>query len=160
MAAAACARTNRLVLFPMLGELREPMRGAVETLVAQRGLENKCLLMGARRPIEPWIAACDILVAPAVNEGLGRTIIEANRCGTPVVASGDGGHLEIITHQETGLIAPADDASAFAAAVVFLLEDPDYARILAKSALETAVPRFSTFTHIRTLLDVYRQLSQ
>ena len=115
--------------------------------------------MGARRPIEPWIAGCDILVAPGVNEGLGRTVIEANLCGTPVIAAADGGHLEIVSHGKTGLLVTPDDPSAFAEAVMLLAENPDYAADLAEAACRSAAERFSLKSHIETMLQLYAEVA-
>lgn len=158
-AARVCRRSKRNFVFPMFGETREPMRDSVEELIAERDLGGKCVLMGPRRPIEPWIAACDILLAPAVNEALGRTVIEANLCGTPVIAAADGGHLEVLTHGETGLLVTADDPSAFADAVILLVENPDYAGKLAAAAFSSAGSRVSLRKHTETLLGLYSEIA-
>ena len=80
------------------------LKHEVTRKIAEHGLASQCVLMGPRFPIEPWIMGCDMLVAPAVNETFGRTLVEAMLCGTPVVAADDGGHKEIIRHGETGTV--------------------------------------------------------
>jgi glycosyltransferase involved in cell wall biosynthesis len=135
------------------------MRDSVQELISERDLIGKCALMGPRRPIEPWIAACDILLAPAVNEALGRTVIEANLCRTPVIAAADGGHLEVLTHGETGLLVTVDDPSAFADAVILLVENPGYAGKLAAAAFSSAGSRVSLKKHTETLLGLYAEIT-
>jgi glycosyltransferase involved in cell wall biosynthesis len=158
MAAKLRQGGNDDFVFPMFGETREPMRSDVQSLISERGLDGRCVLLGARRPIEPWIAGCDILVVPGVNEGLGRTVIEANLCGTPVVAAADGGHLEIVSHGKTGLLVTPDDPSAFAEAVRRLAEKPDYAGELAAAAAWSAASRFSLKNHTDTVFQLYAEV--
>jgi glycosyltransferase involved in cell wall biosynthesis len=159
MAATLCQGGSNDFMFPMFGETREPMMSAAQKLIAERGLDGRCVLLGARRPIELWIAGCDILVVPGVNEGLGRTVVEANLCGTPVVAAADGGHLEIVSHGKTGLLVAQDDPSAFAEAVRLLADEPDYATDLAKAAAQAAAARFSRDAHTVTLVQLYAEIS-
>jgi glycosyltransferase involved in cell wall biosynthesis len=158
-AAEVCQRSKRNFVFPMFGEIREHMGDGVRTLIKERGLANECVLMGPKRPIEPWIAACDILLAPGVNEALGRTIYEANLCSTPVVAAADGGHLEVLTHGQTGLLVTPDDPSAFAEAIILLTERPDYAKRLATAALISAAAKVSVGKHTETLLRIYMEVA-
>jgi glycosyltransferase involved in cell wall biosynthesis len=158
MAATLCQGGNDF-MFPMFGETREPMVSAAQKFIAERGLDDRCVLMGARRPIEPWIAGCDILVVPGVNEGLGRTVIEANLCGTPVVAAAGGGHLEIVSHGETGLLVAVDEPAAFADAVGLLADKPDYATDLARTAAQAAAARFSREAHTATVLQLYAEVT-
>ncbi|MGF1610069.1 MAG: glycosyltransferase [Kiloniellales bacterium] len=144
--------------FPMFGDPRAGLRQTVEQRIEALGLAERCLLMGARFPIEPWIAGCDCLVAPAVNEGSGRAPIEAMLVGTPVVAADHGGHREIIDHGRTGLLVAPDDADAFADAVMTLLSEPLRAAHIAGPARTAAMERFSTARHVAAVLLVYRGL--
>ena len=158
-AAKVCQRSKQNFVFPMFGEPRDPMRDNLEKLIVDSNLAGECVIMGPRRPIEPWIAACDILLAPGVNEALGRTVIEANLVGTPVIASADGGHLEVLVHGETGLLATADDPSAFADAVIRLVENRNEAVKLSAAALTWAASRFSLKKHTETLLGLYSEIA-
>jgi glycosyltransferase involved in cell wall biosynthesis len=66
-----------------------------------------------------------VAVAPSPKEGWGLTVIEANACGTPVVASRSPGLVESVRDGETGLLVPHGDASALARGLVRLLTDRD-----------------------------------
>lgn len=158
MAANLCKLAGRPLIFPMFGEPREPMRSQVEELVQRMGLQSRCVVMGARFPIEPWIASCDILVAPAVSEGFGRTLVEAMLVGTPVVASADGGHLEIVQDGRTGVLVEPDNPGAFADAVIRLIDDAELRRSITVAAYRTATDTYSVDRHVDAVLSVYREV--
>ena len=148
--------------FPMFGETdgtrdRE-IRYRVDVKIREYDLESKCVLMGPRFPIEPWIMGCDILVVPAVSESFGRTVVEAMLCGTPVVATDDGGHKEIIRHDETGFLVPADDIGAFVAAVAQLHDQPRMADAITDAARSAALSRYSVEDHVEQIQVVYDSL--
>jgi len=113
------------------------------------------MLMGPEYPIEPRMVGFDVLVVPAVEEGFGRTLVEAMLCGTPVVAADDGGHREIIRHGETGFLVRSDDLDAFADTVTGLLENPELANAIATAAREEALQRYSVKTHVEKVGAVY-----
>lgn len=142
----------------MFGEPREPMAANVASRIANLGLEKVCEVVGPRFPIEPVLAGCDVLVVPAVNEGFGRTLVEAMLVGTPVVASRSGAHSEIIEDGVTGLLVEPDQPKAFASAVGRLLDDPPLANELAATAQAVAQERYSAAKHARTVESVYARL--
>jgi glycosyltransferase involved in cell wall biosynthesis len=113
--------------------------------------------MGFRTPIEPWMAACDLMIAPGVGEGLGRSLVEAMIVGTPVVAADSGGHKEVIVPGENGFLATADDPADFAAKAVGLLSDRPLAKRIAERAQATAVRHYSIDRHVGTMTEIYRQ---
>lgn len=146
------------VLFPIFGEKRSGLTGAVQEHIRKHDLSRQCHLMGPRYPIEPWIGACDILIAPAKAEGLGRTLVEAMLAGTPVVAADDAGHREVIEHDRTGMLVSPDDPKAFAYAVTRLLQDDAACKKICSHARAFAIEAFSVEKHIRKTTDIYRQV--
>lgn len=65
-------------------------------------------------------AAC---ILCSEGEGYGLTVVEAALCGTPSVGTRSGGLPDVIDDGVTGLLAPAGDRSALAAAMARLAED-------------------------------------
>jgi glycosyltransferase involved in cell wall biosynthesis len=141
---------------PMFGDPRE--RAEVDRLVAEKKLERNCPIMGFRTPVATWMAACDVVVAPAVREPYGRTLIESMLAGTPVVAAAEGGHIEIVDHERTGLLVEPDNVEAFAAAVLRLLRDEKAAREMAGRAREAALARYSVRNHANAIANIYRHI--
>lgn len=70
-----------------------------------------------------FYAGSDLFVWPAVNEAYGMVLLEAQAEGCPVVAGDEGGVASVVRHGETGLLTPARDPGAFAAAVAGLIDD-------------------------------------
>jgi glycosyltransferase involved in cell wall biosynthesis len=59
---------------------------------------------------------------PSLQEAFGKTIIEAMACGTPVVAFGSGGPLDIIEHQVDGYLAEPHCPSDLARGIMWCLD--------------------------------------
>ncbi len=90
-------------------------------------------------------------------EGFGIALTEASACGLPVIAGKSGGTSDAVRDGETGLVVPADDASAPLAAVRRLLEDRETARRLG-TAGRRAVETFYNWDRVtRDLRDLARE---
>jgi len=77
-----------------------------------------------------------LLVNPSPKEGWGLTVVEANACGLPVVASDRPGLRDSVRNGETGFLVPYGDDAAFAARSLEILRDADLWRRMSGSALE------------------------
>jgi glycosyltransferase involved in cell wall biosynthesis len=82
----------------------------------------------------------------SLKEGWGLTSIEANGCGTPVVASDVPGLCDSVKDGETGFLVPFGDASAMADRVGRILGNPSLAGTLQARSLEWA--RFHTWDNV------------
>lgn len=155
LAQALRAAGHTDAVFPMFGEARPPDGPELEAAIDAAGLRGTVVPMGPRFPIEPWLAGCDLLIAPARREAFGRTLVEAMLCGTPVIAADEGGHREIVTNEATGLLVPPDDAEALAAAAQRMLDAPDRARAMADTARAEAQARYSLSAHVAAITALY-----
>lgn len=64
---------------------------------------------------------CDVVVVPSIwEEPFGRTLIEANMCGCPIVGSNQGGISEIVGHTKTGILYQYNDWQQLAVAMRFM----------------------------------------
>jgi glycosyltransferase involved in cell wall biosynthesis len=82
--------------------------------------------------------AATVLVLPSRSEGLGRIVVEALCRGRPVVATRVGGITDLVRDGENGLLVPARDPAALAAALVGVLSDRALADRLAAAARPSA----------------------
>jgi glycosyltransferase involved in cell wall biosynthesis len=150
------ARAPMLPLAGLIfGQDRDGRAEAVRQRAEARGVADCVRLMGFRYPPEPWLAACDVLLVPAVAEPFGRTLIEAMLLGTVVVAAASGGNLEAVRDGQTGYLLPPDDPAAFADRILHILGDPELCRAVAAAARRDAVARFGLRQHAEEIMRVY-----
>lgn len=107
-----------LVIFGQ-GVLEPELRARAEAL----GLGGNVHFAGFRDDLDALLGAFDLLVHPALREGLGVILLEAAASGVPVIAFDMPGAREAVADGETGLLVPAGDANALADAVLRLAGD-------------------------------------
>ncbi|MDI9406677.1 MAG: glycosyltransferase [Chitinophagaceae bacterium] len=83
-------------------------------------------------------AAADVFVIPSRQDNLPNTGLEAHACGTPVVAFATGGLVDIVDPEITGSLAEPFDPLSLAAAIRWVLEDPQRRRQLGAAARHRA----------------------
>jgi glycosyltransferase involved in cell wall biosynthesis len=139
-------RDSYLVLGRALTSLRDrpwqllvvgdgPARVEIEADLLRLGLERVRLAGAlAEADLPACYAAADLLVWPAIREAYGLAMLEAAAGGLPVVAGHDGGVAEVVQDGVSGLLAPARDPEAFAAATARLLDDPERRRAMGDRA--------------------------
>jgi glycosyltransferase involved in cell wall biosynthesis len=121
-------------------------------------IEDNVRLMGFRSKIEEYMSAVDLMITTSKDEPFGRTVVEAMLLGTPVIASDSGGHREIIRSQETGILVPLGDISAFASTALELLGDKEKRQALVARAEIDARSKYSIERHKSQVCKVYRDL--
>ncbi|MFI6639745.1 glycosyltransferase family 4 protein [Streptomyces sp. NPDC050504] len=117
------------------GPRKEHLRKKIDKM----RLNNSVLLMGPRTPIDPeWVKGA-IAVSTSRHESFGMTLVEAMRCGLPVVTTDcDYGPREIVQDGVDGLLVPVGDVDAVAAALLKLIDDPELRGAMGAAALRNA----------------------
>ncbi|MHA4778332.1 glycosyltransferase family 4 protein [Streptomyces sp. MSC1_001] len=124
------------------GDAVQDLKGPLTRQIKERGLGERVFLMGSVTPLEPELAKGSIAAVTSERESFGMTIVEAMRCGLPVVSTDcPHGPREIIEDGVDGILVPVDDVAAFARALRRLVED-DEARAKAARAALAAAERF------------------
>jgi glycosyltransferase involved in cell wall biosynthesis len=109
---------------------------ALRALVLELGLHNHVRMMGNYSPIEAEWAKGSIAAVSADKEPFGMTLVEAMRCGVPVVSTdAPHGPGEILKHGVDGLLTPVGDADAMAAALLRVINDDELRQSMAAAAL-------------------------
>jgi sucrose-phosphate synthase len=99
-----------------------------------------------------------VFVNPALTEPFGLTLIEAAACGLPIVATEDGGPIDIIKNCMNGyLINPLDKASMADTMLKILTDKPEWRR-LAKNGIRGVRRHYSWQAHVEKYLSVIRPL--
>ncbi len=110
---------------------------------AAKGLGDSIMFLGHRDDIPDLLAAADIVTLPSFYEGLPYAISEAMAASLPVIATRVGGIPEMIEDPASGLLIERGDASALAACLVRLADDPGLRRTMGERARRLAEQRFS-----------------
>jgi glycosyltransferase involved in cell wall biosynthesis len=135
-----------------------PERSRLAARAAQLGVADHLHLMGAQPELRRYYAACDLVLQPSLNEGMGRTVVEALAMGKPVIASRVGGLPELIHHGQNGLLISPASSSELADAVCSLLHDPARRHRMGAAACRSVTARYSVDAMVTAIDALYRKL--
>lgn len=115
-------------------------RPSLEKLCAQLGLQGSVRFTGfvAEEEKVALIRSAHVVVNTSEKEGWGLTVLEANACGLPAVASDVPGLRDAVRHGETGLLVPHGDVERLAAALLEMFQDPSLRERLGRGAVAWA----------------------
>jgi glycosyltransferase involved in cell wall biosynthesis len=100
----------------------------------------------------------DVFVMPSFTEGTPNSIIEAMAHGKPIIASAVGGIPDMID-AETGILVPAGDADALAAAMLLLAQNPQQRTRMGKAARARYQKLFSPKAVVPLMLETYGRIA-
>ena len=109
---------------------------------------------GYRQDLDYYLTCLDLLIHPALTEGLGVAVLKASAAGVPVVGFAAGGLSEVVANGETGLLVPPKDVEALRVAIAKLIEDPTLRRKLG----DTGRLRMQHDFSIESMVDDHVQL--
>lgn len=135
-----------------------PERAALEASAARLDIALRVYWAGFQRDIFRWLPAFDVFVQPSFHEGLPNTVLEAQACGLPVVATAVGGTPEVVVDGVTGLLVPPRDPDALAQAITRLLNDPDLRHAMGQAGRERVEKHFSVEQMVRQTEALYEEL--
>jgi len=113
-----------------------------------------------REELSDWYRASDLVCVPSYSESFGLVALEAQACGTPVVATAVGGLRTAVADGISGSLVDGHDPRAWSAVISRLLMEPERRLLLSMGAIEHA-SHFGWDATARGILDVYdRVLSE
>jgi D-inositol-3-phosphate glycosyltransferase len=108
----------------------------------------------AHSSLADWYRASDLVCIPSYSESFGLVALEAQACGTPVVATAIGGLRTAVSDGISGSLVDGHDPKAWSAVISRLLADPQRRELLSMGALEHA-SHFGWENTARKTLEVY-----
>jgi len=104
--------------------LAEPHQ--LTTLARRLGISDRTRFVKpvGQAQLAEWYRAADLALVPSFNESFGLVAVEAQACGTPVVAAKVGGLVTAVRDGESGILIPGHDPVDYASACAWLLDDP------------------------------------
>ena len=139
---------------------RGPLENSLRKAVARAGLEAVVRFAGYRDDLHAFLGHFQLLLHPAVREGLGLGLLESQAAGVPVVGFRVAGVEEAVEDGKTGLLAATRDSTALAAAIADLYDNPQRRDAMAVAGRDRISTEFSLDQMIHGNLNVYREILQ
>ncbi|MCQ4214597.1 glycosyltransferase family 4 protein [Streptomyces longispororuber] len=140
------------------GDATGDAKQSLTALIRELGLSRNVFLMGKVNPLEPEWAKASIAASTSAKESFGMTIVEAMRCGLPVVSTDcPVGPREIITDGVDGRLTAPGDVDGIAAALLELVGDDELRRQMGEAALRNSA-RFDPARIAQRHLDLWSDL--
>ena len=110
-----------------------------------------------RTELPNWYRASDLVCVPSYSESFGLVALEAQACGTPVVATAVGGLRTAVADGISGVLVDGHDPRAWSSVLARLLQEPQRRVLLSMGAIEHA-SHFGWDATARGTLDIYDQV--
>lgn len=136
------------------------MKDVLKKMVNDLDLEKNVIFLPNVINTKETLSTLDVFVMPSRQEGLGLSIMEAQACGLAVVASRVGGIPSLIEDGKTGFLFESENSKDLAEKIITVLNDPDRACQMGRSARSFIVENHSAEKMIEGTLNVYKELVQ
>jgi D-inositol-3-phosphate glycosyltransferase len=107
-----------------------------------------------REDLPQWYRAADLVCVPSYSESFGLVALEAQACGTPVVATAVGGLRTAVADGISGVLVDGHDPRAWSSVLARLIQEPQRRVLLSMGAIEHA-SHFGWDATSRGTLDIY-----
>lgn len=135
------------------------LQAELAQLAAELEIAGRVHFSGPRHDVPRLLLASDIAsFVPTEPEPFGRVIIEAMAAGLPVIGANHGAIPDIIRAEETGLLVPATDPTALAAALETLLTQPALARRMGEAGRRRVAAHYSITQQMQQLCAIYDEI--
>ncbi|MEN8177517.1 MAG: glycosyltransferase [Pseudomonadota bacterium] len=155
------AMPELLVVFPSLKLLffgQGPQAKQLAEQVEELGLKDQVIFAGFRTDLPRILPCLDLVVHPALMEGLGISLLQAAGAGVPIVAVNAGGMPEVVRDGRNGVLVPPGDTASLSQAISRLLSDRSLMARMGRAGAELVEREFSIDRMVEGNLQVYREL--
>ncbi|MGI8510804.1 MAG: glycosyltransferase [Gemmatimonadaceae bacterium] len=158
LAVRALARMERPATLDIVGAGPESDR--IIQVARELGVGERVTMLGSlgQEALADCYRRSAALVVPSSEEGLGLVAVEAQLCGTPVVAFASGGLMDVVIDERTGLLVPPGDVDALATTLDRVLSSPELREKLGCAGRESALARFTPAAAAAQYASIYRSV--
>jgi glycosyltransferase involved in cell wall biosynthesis len=135
-----------------------PDRERLENQAEKLGVTPFVKFIGPINDPAEYLRGADAFVLPSVAEGMSNSLLEAMASGLPCLASAIGGNTDLIDHEQSGLLLPPADSSAWTEALVRVLSDPSFAHALGRAARQRVEAEFALPVVVDRYIELYQRL--
>jgi glycosyltransferase involved in cell wall biosynthesis len=153
-------RSDFLILFAGDDQGRTEYRQELISAIQNAGLQEAIRLVGHCDDMPAAFLLCDLALLPTtVPESFGRTAVEPQAMGRPVIAGAHGGALETVVDGQTGWLAQPGDAEAWAAAIATAVDlGPQGRARLGRAGMTRARTLYRTDAMCEATLKAYERV--
>ena len=128
-------------------------------LAAKLGVSERVMLFPpqSQARLADFYSAADVVLVPSRSESFGLVALEAQACGTPVVAAEVGGLRYVVDDGVSGYLVEGHDPGDHAEWALEIIRDPALAARMGEAAVERS-RRFSWDATAAGMLQVYREV--
>jgi glycosyltransferase involved in cell wall biosynthesis len=154
---AQSATTHPALWLLLVGPDEEDMQVRLRALVPPEQASRMLIRPFANEP-QRSLAAADFLCLPSYREGFGMAILEAAAAGIPAIGSRIYGITDAIEDGRTGLLVPARDTAALAAAISRWCEQPQERQNYGVAAQDRVRTRFEQKNVVNGYVEYFSSL--
>jgi glycosyltransferase involved in cell wall biosynthesis len=132
-----------------------PLRNELESKCSRLGIMRRVHFLGYRDDVPELLAAFDVYVNMAREEGFGIAVVEAMQAGLPVVLANAGALPELIEDGISGILVPPGDADSLANVINNLANDGELRNKLGEEARRRARSQFSISRYVKDMEQLY-----
>jgi L-malate glycosyltransferase len=138
-----------------------PNRMSLELRAKSLGLASNIIWLGQmyHEEVLKLYTVMDVVVVPSRFEGFGLSAAEAMAAGCPVIASSVDGLAEVIQHEVTGLLFPADDTKKLASSIIDLLMHKEKTLTIVNKGNDDIRDRFSIEKYASSIISAYHHFN-
>lgn len=159
--AAKAFKDNPKVKFWLAGDAlfgEEAYKQQLQDTIAREQLDNVSLL-GHVEDIQGLMGQADLLIHTSITpEPFGQVIVEGMAAGLPVIASNEGGPVEIVVPGETGLLIEPGKPALLAEAILWMLNHPEERRKMAENGIKRVKEHFVIENTVKDIVNYYKGL--
>lgn len=137
-----------------------PSRDSIFGLLSDYSLKYRVVLPGTFDDWHELLQAADLLIQPADEGAEGQAVLEAMAAGLPVIACGSSQQIQLLKHEQNGLLCAPADVRQLAAAITRLIEQPRLAVSLGTRARRTIGEHHSLEQMVERHVELFQSLVQ
>lgn len=128
--------------------------------IERAGVQKSVRLMGPipHQKLPIYYSMAEVFAFPSLYEAMGKVLVEAMACETPVVASRVGGILEIVRDGLDGFLVQPKDVKSLEQAILMILQDGQLAKRLAENGRKRVETRFTWRHTVMQISKAYQKL--
>jgi glycosyltransferase involved in cell wall biosynthesis len=113
---------------------------------------------GFREDLDDYLACFDLLVHPAINEGLGVVMLKAAAARVPVLAFDTAGAREAVVHGKTGVLVAPADVAMLQKAIAVMIDEFEMRSEFGEAGRQRMKDEFSVETMVERHIELYESV--